>query len=91
MENILKKMYRICKSMVDCEDGKKVINKDSVPPIESKRPQMNIRVKEECAKLGRQSEDMKRRIDEEELVPLIRGVASEVLNDFKKQLEEALN
>eukprot|EP00957_Ditylum_brightwellii_P185692 14138283-Ditylum_brightwellii.AAC.1 len=52
---------------------------------------MNIEVKNECAKLGRQSEDTKQCVDEEVLVPLIRAVASEVLNDFQKQLGEALH
>eukprot|EP00957_Ditylum_brightwellii_P091655 6978919-Ditylum_brightwellii.AAC.1 len=52
---------------------------------------MRIKVKDECLELGRQSENMKKHVDEEVLVPLIIGVASEVLIDFKEQLGRALD
>mmetsp|Transcript_22642 Transcript_22642/g.33329 ORF Transcript_22642/g.33329 Transcript_22642/m.33329 type:complete len:318 (+) Transcript_22642:2-955(+) len=73
------------------EGGKKVIDNNEVPSITSDGPQMRIKVKDECLELGRKSENMKKHVDEEVFVPLIMGVASEVLNDFKEQLGKALS
>eukprot|EP00957_Ditylum_brightwellii_P007100 538766-Ditylum_brightwellii.AAC.1 len=66
MDVIHQDMYRIRDSMAETsEGGKKVIDSNEVPSITSDGPQMRIKVKDECLELGRQSEDMKKHVDQE--------------------------
>ena len=51
---------------------------------------MTIPAAEVCAAAGRNSETMRRDVDEEVLVPLLRATAKEVMGEFKACLKDAL-
>jgi len=55
MDKIHQKMYEIRNFMGNTsEDGKNITDNDKTPSISSDGPQMNIKVKSECVRLGRE-------------------------------------
>jgi hypothetical protein len=75
--------------MVEDSKGGKLLVRD-VPSIGGGEAQMTIPAAEVCAAAGRNSETMRRDVDEEVLVPLLRATAKEVMGEFKACLKDAL-
>ena len=91
MEDVLQQVFRIRDVMVDeSEGGKHLMDDGSVPSIKGGEAQMAISVAEACAAAGRNSETMRKDVDEEVLVPLVCATAKEVMGDFKARLKDAL-
>ena len=79
MEVVLQELFRIRNAMVDDSEGGKLLVQGGVPSIKGGDAQMTIPVAEACASLGRNSATMRKNVDEEVLVPLVRATANEVM------------
>jgi hypothetical protein len=79
MEVVLRELFRIRNAMVEESEGGKLLVQGGVPSIKGGDAQMTIPVAEACASLGRNSATMRKNVDEEVLVPLVRATANEVM------------